>query len=232
MMITSGDIFLVLFLIFLEGVLSVDNAVVLAIMVKHLPPKQRTRALTYGLVGAVFFRLAALSLATLLMQWRWVKFVGGAYLLFIALKHLLRKEDAPEVNPSINRANFWTTVLWIEIMDIVFAVDSILAAVALSQKLWVVFVGGMSGAILMRFAASGFSRILDRFPGFERTAYQLVLLIGMKIFLEGFHLPMLEFGSPRHPAFWVFWTFMALTIVGGFFGAKKAGIHRLPPSTA
>ncbi|MCM2323536.1 MAG: hypothetical protein NDJ90_09775, partial [Oligoflexia bacterium] len=162
MAITSQDIFLIGFLAFLEGILSIDNALVLALMAKHLPKDQQRKALTYGLAGAVIFRLLSLLIITQLMRWTWVKFVGGGYLIFIAVKHLAFGEKAGETTKK-SAPGFWKTVLLIELMDIAFAVDSILAAVALTQKFWIVFAGGFMGVIMMRFAASVFLKLLERF---------------------------------------------------------------------
>ena len=176
------DLFLILFLAFLEGILSIDNAIVLAIMAKPLPPEQQKKALTYGLVGSVVFRLISLALATHLMKWHWVKLLGGGYLIYIALSHLLRhgKDKTGEKSPPRVRS-FWMTVMMIEVMDIAFAVDSILAAVALSPKFWIVFSGGMLGVIFIRYAAGIFVRLLGRFPGIESSAHILILQIGKSV---------------------------------------------------
>src|SRR4051812_17139478 len=105
------DLFLILFLIFLEGILSIDNALVLAILAKRLPPEQRRKALTYGLAGAIVFRLLALTLVTQLLTLNWVKFVGGAYLLFLACKYFWLGEDKEEESSSeAAPANFWRVV--------------------------------------------------------------------------------------------------------------------------
>lgn len=215
------DIFIVGFLIFLEGILSIDNAVVLAVMVKHLPPDKRKKALTYGLAGAFFFRLIALSLASQLIQWTWVKFVGGGYLIYIALKHLLSSKTHEAEQSSVKGVSFWKTVALIELMDLAFAIDSILAAVAVSPKLWVVYTGGMIGVIVIRFAASFFSKLLEKHPTLENTAYQLVMIIGVKLTLEGFHFPWLHFTDATNPAFWIFWGSMTMCIVYGFLRNNK-----------
>jgi len=221
MTITASDLGLIGFLAFLEGILSIDNALVLALMVKHLPKAQHRKALTYGLLGAVAFRLVALTFVTQLMQWNWVKYVGGGYLLFISLKHLLKGEQHEEHHTDPKKLpGFWGTVVRIELMDIAFAVDSILAAVALSDKLWIVFTGGFMGVILMRFAASAFIKLLHKFPRFETTAYVLVLIIGIKLVLEALSktlgLDWLDFHSASHAAFWVFWGSMLVALASGF----------------
>jgi len=220
--ITSHDLFLVGLLVFLEGILSVDNALVLAILAKHLPKDQQRKALTYGLVGAFVFRFLALFLVTSLVKWTWVKFVGGGYLLYIGIKHLIKGEDpAGEAGAKVAGAGFWKTVVVIELTDIAFAVDSILAAVALTNKLWVIFTGGVLGIILMRFAANAFIKLIERFPQLERTAYLLVTVIGTKVIVEGLRLPGIDFHSPSSVSFWAFWGTMAACIIYGFLPSKK-----------
>ena len=134
---------------------------------------------------------------------------------------------------------FWPTVAVIELTDIAFAVDSILAAIALvgsppkghpsdalHPKLWVVITGGLLGVILMRFAAVIFIRLLERFPRFETSAYLLVLVIGGKLLADwGFNTPddshRLDFHNWQHPAFWVFWILMVLCFATGFVPKRK-----------
>ncbi len=93
---SAGDIAVVALLVLLEGVLSIDNALVLGLLAKRLPPHQRSRALTYGLVGAFAFRFLAVGLASFLLQWRVVKLIGGGYLVYIAVKHLFFESQEKE----------------------------------------------------------------------------------------------------------------------------------------
>ncbi len=218
--VTSNDLFLIGLLIFLEGVLSVDNALVLAILAKHLPKAQQKKALTYGLAGAFVFRLIALSMVTYLVKWQWVKFVGGGYLVYIAVKNLFFGGDKEAHGKKAKQLDFWKTVIAIELTDVAFAVDSILAWVALTNKLWVVFTGGIIGIIMMRFTAAFLIKIIEKFPRLEKTAYLLVLIIGLKVIIEGLHLPGVNFHSPDEPAFWIFWFLMGSTITYGFTGKK------------
>jgi YkoY family integral membrane protein len=221
---TLQDISTILFLIFLEGILSIDNAVVLAMLARGLPPQLQKKALTYGLVGAVIFRLIALSLVTQLMKWVWIKFIGGAYLIVLAVKHLVFGEKGTENENRKSSSNrFWKVVFLVELTDIAFAVDSILAAVAVSNKFWIVFTGGVLGIILMRFAAQVFLALLKKFPAFEDSAYILVLVIGSKLFIEGFKLDSIDFHSSENPAFWIFWSAMAVAFLTGFRTRKRDG---------
>ncbi len=278
-----GDLGVVAILILLEGVLSIDNALVLGLLAKRLPKHQRQRALTYGLVGAFAFRFLAIAVATFLLEWTVVKLLGGGYLAYIAIKHLYFErgnkdeqaaidsegepmlvhektglpltlaEETEEIEQRVpipnatnimdgaannGYAKFWPTVFVIEMTDIAFAVDSILAAIALvgpipkghsagalHPKLWVIITGGIIGVVLMRFAAVIFIKLLERFPRFEATAYWLVLLIGGKLLVDwGFntkdHHPV-DFHNYQSPAFWIFWVTMAVTFCSGFLPEKE-----------
>ncbi len=183
-----GDLLVVLVLIVLEGLLSCDNAVVLALLVKDLPPAQRGRALRYGIIGAYVFRVAALALATWIMSRWYLKVLGGAYLLYLAIAHFIKDDDDQPSERAVRRffglGAFWSTVVAVEMTDIVFSVDSIAAAVALSDKLWVLILGGMLGILAMRFAAQGFVHLLEVFPRLESAAFIAVAVIGLKLLLE------------------------------------------------
>jgi YkoY family integral membrane protein len=226
--VTPNDFVTIGFLIFLEGVLSIDNALVLALLVKPLPPHLQKRALTYGLVGAVVFRVMAIGMASYLMQWEWVKFVGGAYLLYLAVKYWIdkRKDEVKEAKAAQSQQRaFWTTVLIVELTDVMFAIDSILTAVALTNKVWVVITGGLIGLMAMRFAAGIFVQLLDKFPRFEPTAYILVALVGLKLLIEGFAhefgLTAINFHDTSSFSFWGFWISMGLALLYGFSAPKK-----------
>ncbi len=214
--ITSNDLVIIGFLIFLEGILSIDNALVLAVLARHLPKDQQKKALTYGLLGAFIFRLIALAMVTYLAKWVWVKYVGGGYLIYIAVKHLFFGGQNKYLEKKVKLASFWRTVVAIELTDIAFAVDSILAGVALTPKIWIVFTGGVFGIVLMRFAAAGLIRMLDKFPRLEKSAYLLVLIIGIKVIAEAIRIPGVDFHSTSRPSFWIYWVLMAACVTFGF----------------
>lgn len=219
---TTADLPIIGLLIFLEGILSIDNALVLALIVRELPPQQHKRALSYGLIGALAFRTLAIVAAAFLMHMRWVKFVGGAYLCYLAFDYFYASAThADKQSRYVKKRSFWMTVLIVELTDIAFAVDSILTAVALTQKIAVVLTGGIIGLILMRYAAVVFIDLLKRFPRFEVTAYALVAIIGIKLVIDGFHLPHVDFHESSSPAFWIFWLSMALTLGFGFIPKKN-----------
>jgi YkoY family integral membrane protein len=229
-----ADLGLVGLLVLLEGVLSIDNALVLGLLAKRLPKHLQARALTYGMIGAVLFRLVAVGTASFLLRWQIVKLIGGAYLVWIAVKHFLFGPKPKDKAAAAAKAqpNFWTTVAMIELTDVAFAIDSILAAIALvgsvpkgheglHPKLWIVLAGGILGLIVMRFAAIIFIRLLERFPNFEISAYLLVLVIGAKLLVDwAVNSPAephrMDFQDPGTAAFWVFWGLMIVCCAVGF----------------
>ena len=201
------DALTVLTLAVLEGILSVDNSLVLAILVRSLPKEQQKKALAYGIIGAFVFRILALIFAAYLMRFMVFKLVGGAYLIYLAMKHMFffYKEDAHQLSPRTG-ASFWKTVAAVELTDIAFSIDSITAAVAMSDKLVIVWLGGVLGIISLRFLAGFLVRLLERLPKLEDLAYQLIFFIGTKLFLDGFHVKI------EHA---VFWMMMGIIIILG-----------------
>ncbi len=187
-------------LVGLEGILAADNAVVLAMMVKHLPEKERKKALFYGLAGAFIFRFASLFLISVLINVWQIQAVGALYLLFLALHFLYGKyvkKGAAGQTVRTSTDGFWKTVIKVEIADIAFAIDSMLAAVAIALTLpktglpligeidggqfIIILLGGLTGVIIMRFAAGAFVKVLDARPGLETGAYLIVGWVGVKL---------------------------------------------------
>jgi YkoY family integral membrane protein len=214
------DLLAIGFLVVLEGLLSFDNALALAAMVRHMPKHDQRKALTYGIFGAFAFRFFALSIITYLMQAVWIKFVGGGYLLCLTVKYFLGG-DSEDAVKDISPFSFWKIVLLVELTDIAFSMDSILAAVAVSTKLYVVVVGGILGIIMMRFAAVVFIKLLEVFPKLERSAYLLVGIVGTKLIVEGLKIPGVDFESSDNRYFYVLWGLMLMSLLSGFLGRQK-----------
>jgi YkoY family integral membrane protein len=175
-------------LILLEGLLSADNALVLAVMVKHLPKNQQKKALFYGLLGAYVFRFIAIGLGTYLVQLTAVKVLGALYLFYIAYKGLFSNGGDGETE---NKGySFWKTVLMVELMDIAFSIDSVIAAFGVSDQVWVLFVGGILGVLMMRGVAQVFLKLIDKYPELEQAAFLLIAIIAGKMLAGafGFHM--------------------------------------------
>ena len=165
-------------MILLEGLLSADNALVLAVMVKHLPKEQQKRALFYGILGAYIFRFIAIGLGTFLVKITLVKVLGALYLLYIAYKGLFKPQE--EENQEGKQYSFWKTVLMVELMDIAFSIDSVIAAFGISEQIWVLFLGGIIGVLMMRGVAQVFLKLIDKFPELEKAAFILIAIISVK----------------------------------------------------
>lgn len=214
----------VLTLVVLEGLLSADNALVLAVMVRHLPKVRQKRALRYGIWGAFIFRFIAVLFAASLLRYWQLKVVGGLYLLYLAGARLAFGEDESGSERSSRfGSGFWATVVGVEIADIAFSIDSILAAVAMAEglparystitigilpiTLWIVYLGGVLGIITMRFVAGLFLILLRRFSGLATGAYVLVAWIGLELVGSGLHNalhPAVAPGvaAPTRPGWW------------------------------
>ncbi|KLT15931.1 membrane protein [Neobacillus vireti] len=178
-------------LIILEGLLSADNALVLAVMVKHLPTEQRKKALFYGIFGAYFFRVVAIGLGVSLINIPWIKIVCGHYLLWIVFQNFFQKKEV-EDGVQNKKMGFWRTVLTVELMDVAFSFDSVIAAFGVSNQVWVLFLGGVLGILMMRGVAQLFLVLIEKVPEFETTAFILIAIIGVKMIIAAFGFYMNE----------------------------------------
>ena len=186
--------FVILNLILIESLLSVDNAAVLATMVRDLPKTQRKKALRIGIFLAYIFRGGCLIFASFLMKISWLKLVGGGYLLYIFINFFYKKfrGKAAIEEPHITKRRFKflspfvSTVLMIEVMDMTFSIDNVFAAVAFTDNIVLVCVGVFIGIIGMRIVAGYFVRLMEMFPFLDTLAFVIIGLLGVKLCLSFF----------------------------------------------
>ncbi|UOQ92155.1 TerC family protein [Halobacillus shinanisalinarum] len=240
-----------LVLIGLEGILSADNALVLAVIAKHLPDDQKKRAIDYGILMAFVFRFAAIFLISFLAGVWQVQAIGAAYLIYLGVKHVyatffVSKKENEEDDADKAGSGFWPTVAKIGVADVAFAIDSILAAVALAVTLpstplpkfggmdggqYVVIVTAtIAGLVLIKFAANWFVQLLEERPGLETTAYMIVTWVGVKlaiITLSHHNVGILP-ESFSHSTLWTitFWTVLLTIAIGGWFLSDKRASQR------
>lgn len=183
----APQILMILFLIFLEVVLSMDNALAIAALVKHLPNEKRVRALSYGVWGAVGFRIVALFFLQEIIASQWLRYAGAGYLLYMSVKYFFLDGDGEDEKTQTKAAiqHFWKIVAMVEVTDIMFSVDSILASVTVSSVYMVTLIGAIAGIVSMRFAANFFASIMGTFPRLEDAAYVLIALAGGRLLFEG-----------------------------------------------
>src|SRR6267154_68594 len=165
---------------------------VLAVLVLGLPKKEQKKALRYGIFGAFAFRTIATLLAVYLITLGWVKLAGASYLIYLAMHHFFMtsaedRRKAPAAKPWLGLSAFWATVVKVELTDIVFAIDSILVAVAMSPKRWVILTGGILGIVMMRVVIGKLLSLVERYPTLVDGAFVIIGWVGAKLVLEFAH---------------------------------------------
>jgi YkoY family integral membrane protein len=190
MNVQFADFLTIGLLVLLEGLLSADNALVLAVLVLGLPETKQRKALRYGMGGAFAFRMIAVLLAVGLIKIAFVKLIGATYLLYLSYAHFFRSGDA-ETRRAIKPASawlglsaFWATVVKVELTDAVFAVDSILVGVAMSPKTWVVISGGILGIVMMRLVIGQLLVLVRTYPALVDGAFIIIAWVAVKLIVE------------------------------------------------
>ena len=222
----AADFVTIGLLVLLEGLLSADNALVLAILVLGLPRKQQRKALRYGIFGAFAFRTLATLLAVSLLRVVWVKLVGALYLLYLSYQHFFatggatqRRSIAP-ARPWLGLTAFWATVVKVELTDVVFAVDSILVAVAMSPKTWVVISGGLLGIVMMRLVIGRLLVIVRRYPALVDGAFIIIAWVGVKLLLEYLRVKgLIEFEVNK----WFSFSLIVMIFLASYLYARRLG---------
>src|SRR5262245_18568939 len=192
---------------------------VLAVLVLGLPKNEQRKALRYGIWGAFAFRSMATLAAAYLIRLGWVKLGGAAYLLYLTIHHFSRGggEEAhrtpPNATAMFGLSAFWATVVKVELTDMVFAIDSLLLAVAMSPKLWVILAGGILGIIMMRAVIGQLLAIVERYPALVDGAFLIIAWVGIKLLAEYLHsVGYIHFEIPK-------WFSLGLIVIifGGSF---------------
>jgi YkoY family integral membrane protein len=187
----------------MEILLSMDNALVLSRMAGNVKDEtKRGKALYYGYIGAVGFRAICIALGTFLIHFWWLKIFGAIYLFKLFIEGLFGEdtEDNDEdgiadkyENTKLHKllgkvgikpSQFWTVVISIELMDLTFSVDSILASLAISNNYWILLIGGVIGIAVMRGVAQFFMKLTEKVPELNKTAFILIGIISIKMFIS------------------------------------------------
>ena len=221
-----SDFITIALLVVLEGLLSADNALVLAILVLGLPRHQQRKALRYGILGAFAFRILATLLAVHLLAVTWIKLIGALYLLYLSYAHFFGRHESGErtaIKPAraaLGLSAFWATVVKVELTDIVFAVDSILVAVAMSNKTWVIITGGVLGIVTMRMVIGQLLAIVRRYPALVDGAFIIIAWVGVKLLVEYLHVEgYVHFQVNK----WLSFTLIVVIFLISYFYARRHG---------
>ena len=238
----QAGLVIILNLILIESLLSIDNAAVLATMVMDLPKAQRARALRIGIIFAYIFRGLCLLFASILIKVVWLKLIGALYLIYLCVMHFIHKEPPTEAKVTTKKKNrlflflnpifgpFWSTVIMVEIMDLVFSMDNVFAAVVYAKdNIYLIWIGVFIGIITMRMVAVFFVKLMERFPLLSNAAYIVIGFLGLKLLVgfscSVFHIPAFcevvegEKANFLFSLFTLFVFFMPIMI--GFFQTQK-----------
>jgi YkoY family integral membrane protein len=198
------DLGIIVTLVILEAVLSFDNAAILAALSRKLPLGEgRRRALNYGLAIAYVLRIGAILGAVVLLKFPVFITVGGAYLVFLSVKHFLgRLRGRGEEHrlgtgqPFLERfglSPFTAVIMQIGVVDLAFAMDQVVAAVGFTRIYYLIIIAAGIGLLALRLLAPYLSRLMDWLPSLEDIAYVAVGFVGVLLLLEsvgfggGFH---------------------------------------------
>jgi YkoY family integral membrane protein len=221
-----SDLVTVGLLVVLEGLLSADNALVVAVMILGLPRTEQKNALRYGLLGAFALRTLATLLAVYLIRLAWIKLLGGLYLLYLTHQHFFRSGTAEErtkpkpARPWLGLSALWGTIVKVELVNIAFSVDSILVAVAMSSKTWVVLTGGLLGIVAMRVVISRLLAIVRRYPAIVDGAFIIIALVGAKLLME--YAAAMDWTDVEIPK-WASLGVIVLTFGAAYLYARRQG---------
>ncbi len=174
-----------LILVFLEAVLSADNAIALAAIAQGLEDKNLERqALNIGLVVAYVLRITLLLTATEVQKFWQFEILGAAYLLWLVFQHFTSQEIEDDHHHGPRFASLWQAIPVIAFTDLAFSLDSVTTAIAVSQETWLVLTGTTIGIVTLRFMAGLFIRWLDEFANLEDAGYITVALVGLRLLLK------------------------------------------------
>lgn len=176
------ELLIIINIIMLEAILSIDNASILATMVKHLPKEQQSKALKYWILWAYIFRWLCLVLVSFLFQIIWLKAIWWLYLLYLTYKFFTKWSEEDEAKTI--KSSFWKTVVIVEIMDLAFSIDNIFAVVAMTPNIYLIIIWVFIGILAMRFIANIFVSLMNKYPFLEKSAYLIIWFLWIKLVLS------------------------------------------------
>jgi len=175
-------------LVLLELVLSADNAVALAAIARSSRQADQERlALNIGIGLAMLLRVGLIVLAQWVLQNSWVQLLAAAYLFWLFISHLIDRSDATPDSVSdaeTPKRNLVQTVLLLGFTDLAFSIDSVAAAVAVSDQILLISTGAVIGIVALRFTSSLFIRWLDEFPRLETAGFLSVAFVALRLLLH------------------------------------------------
>ncbi|ABM75607.1 Membrane protein TerC, possibly involved in tellurium resistance [Prochlorococcus marinus str. NATL1A] len=209
----------------LELVLSADNAVALASITKNLNNIDLQRkALNIGIFIALLLRILVILTAQFFLNFWPVKLIGGIYLIslsiskFLSLNNNVSDKNLKE-NSEKSNISLFKVILLLSVTDLAFSIDSITAAVAISDQFLLVITGAIIGVIALRFTSGLFIKWLEIYINLEKAGYIAVGLIGLKLIIQ---LVLFKLVIPEY----LFFLVMLFLFIWGF-SKKDSSINNV-----
>ena len=209
-----------LILVFLEAVLSADNAIALAAIAQGLEDKKLERqALNIGLVFAYVLRITLLLTATWVQKFWQFELLGAGYLLWLVFQHFSSQEDEANHHHGPRFKSLWQAIPVIAFTDLAFSLDSVTTAIAVSQETWLVITGTTIGIVTLRFMAGLFIRWLDEYENLEDAGYITVAFVGLRLLLKVINDDLV-------PPQWIMVSAIGIILAWGF--SKRTVVELVP----
>jgi YkoY family integral membrane protein len=206
--------------VFLEAVLSADNAIALAAIAQGLEDKKlEGQALNIGLVFAYVLRITLLLTATWVQKFWQFELLGAGYLLWLVFQHFSSQEDENNHHHGPRFKSLWQAIPVLAFTDLAFSLDSVTTAIAVSQETWLVITGTTIGVVTLRFMAGLFIRWLDEYENLEDAGYVTVALVGLRLLLKVINDDLV-------PPQWLMVTAIGAILAWGFF--KRTVVELVP----
>ena len=177
-------------LVMLELILSADNAVALAAIARtSRSPEQERLALNIGIGLAMLLRVGLIALAQWVLQSPWVQLLAAAYLFWLFITHLRPSshdnlDEATAQAGSSQARSLLNTVLLLGFTDLAFSIDSVAAAVAVSDQILLISAGAVIGIIALRFTSGLFIRWLDEYERLETAGFLSVAFVAVRLLIH------------------------------------------------
>ena len=204
----------------LELVLSADNAVALASITKNLNNIElQKKALNVGVLIALLLRIIVILSAQFFLNFWPVKLIGGLYLISLSISQFININNTDSNENELNsnshsNKSIIKIILLLAITDLAFSIDSITAAVAISDQFLLVITGALIGVIALRFTSGLFIRLLKSYVNLEKAGYIAVGIIGIKLIIQ---LVFYEIIIPEY----LFFLLMLCLFLWGFSNKNK-----------
>lgn len=192
-------------LIALEVILGIDNIIFISILADKLPENQRNRLRYWGIGLAMLMRLVLLAfvawilkLDTTLFEFMEIAFsgkgliliAGGLFLIYKSTREIYHKsevvnEEKPVIPQQVSFSKMLTEVI---VLDLVFSIDSIITAVGMVNELWIMYTAVIVTVLIMLLASQPISQFITKHPSFKILALCFLMMIGVALLAEGFHV--------------------------------------------